>query len=120
MTSCRARRSIVDRPDILILEGLNVLQPRDLPKDGKAVPFVSDFFDFSIYLDAEEDAIKRWYVERFMRLKETRFRDPRSYFHAYAELADARGGRGRAPGSGSGSISSICARTSCRRGRAPI
>jgi type I pantothenate kinase len=78
--------TIIDRPDILIVEGLNVLQPRVLPKDGKAVPFVSDFFDFSIYLDAEEDAIKRWYVERFMRLKETRFRDPRSYFHAYAKL----------------------------------
>ena len=80
---------IVDRPDILILEGLNVLQPRDLPKDGKAVPFVSDFFDFSIYLDADEEALRSWYIERFMRLKETRFRDPRSYFHGYANLADA-------------------------------
>ena len=45
----------VDRPDILILEGFNVLQPRDLPKDGKAVPFVSDFFDFSIFFDADEE-----------------------------------------------------------------
>jgi len=79
----------VDRPDILILEGVNVLQPRDLPKDGKAVPFVSDFFDFSIFLDADEEALRSWYVERFMRLKETRFRDPRSYFHAYASLSDA-------------------------------
>ena len=79
----------IDRPDILILEGLNVLQPRDLPKDGKAVPFVSDFFDFSIYLDADEEALRAWYIERFMRLKETRFRDPRSYFHAYADLDDA-------------------------------
>ncbi len=78
----------VDRPDILILEGLNVLQGRDLPKDGRAVPFVSDFFDFSIYLDADEEALKRWYVERFMDLKETRFRDPRSYFHHYAGLSD--------------------------------
>jgi type I pantothenate kinase len=78
----------VDRPDILILEGLNVLQPRDLPKDGKAVPFVSDFFDFSIYLDAEEEALRRWYIERFMDLKETRFRDPRSYFHSFADLSD--------------------------------
>jgi type I pantothenate kinase len=83
----------IDRPDILILEGLNVLQGRDLPKDGKAVPFVSDFFDFSIYLDADEEALKRWYVERFMDLKDTRFRDPRSYFHHYAEISDeeARG-----------------------------
>jgi type I pantothenate kinase len=80
--------TIVDRPDILILEGLNVLQPRVLPKDGKAVPFVSDFFDFSIYLDAEEEALRAWYIERFMRLKETRFRDPASYFHSYANLSD--------------------------------
>lgn len=81
---------VIDRPDILILEGLNVLQPRDLPKDGKAIPFVSDFFDFSIYLDADEAALRTWYVERFMRLKETRFRDPASYFHDYAALNDAQ------------------------------
>ncbi len=80
--------TIVDRPDILILEGLNVLQPRVLPKDGKAIPFVSDFFDFSVYLDADEAALRSWYVERFMRLKETRFRDPASYFHGYADLSD--------------------------------
>ncbi len=80
---------VIDRPDILILEGLNVLQPRDLPKDGKAIPFVSDFFDFSIYIDADEEAVRGWYVERFMDLKETRFRDPRSYFHEYAEVSDA-------------------------------
>jgi type I pantothenate kinase len=81
-------RITVDRPDILVIEGLNVLQPRALPKDGKAIPFVSDFFDFSIYLDAEEEALRAWYVERFMRLKETRFRDPQSYFHDYAKLDD--------------------------------
>jgi len=80
---------VVDRPDILILEGVNVLQPRELPKDAKAIPFVSDFFDFSIYLDAEEEALRRWYIDRFMRLKETRFRDPKSYFHSYAKLGDA-------------------------------
>jgi type I pantothenate kinase len=79
----------VDRPDILILEGLNVLQPRDLPKDGKAVPFVSDFFDFSVYIDADEEAIRTWYIERFMDLKDTRFRDPRSYFHNFAQLSEA-------------------------------
>jgi type I pantothenate kinase len=78
----------VDRPDILILEGLNVLQPRDLPRDGKAIPFVSDFFDFSIYIDAEVEAIRDWYVSRFMSLRDTRFRDPRSYFHKYADLSD--------------------------------
>jgi type I pantothenate kinase len=83
----------LDRPDILILEGLNVLQPRDLPKDGKAIPFVSDFFDFAVYLDADEESLKRWYVERFMSLRETRFRDPRSYFRSYAELSDAEAER---------------------------
>ena len=80
---------VVDRPDILILEGLNVLQPSDLPKDGKAIPFVSDFFDFSIYIDADEEAVRGWYIERFMHLQDTRFRDPRSYFRKYAELSDA-------------------------------
>ncbi len=78
----------IDRPDILIFEGLNVLQPRELPKDGNFVPFVSDFFDFSIYIDAEEDLIHEWYVKRFMRLRETAFRDPDSFFHRYAGLSE--------------------------------
>jgi type I pantothenate kinase len=78
----------VDRPDILIVEGLNVLLPNRLPRDGKSIPFVSDFFDFSIYLDADEDQLERWYVERFMRLRETAFRDPRSFFSKYATLTD--------------------------------
>ena len=56
---------------------------RDLPKDGKVVPFVSDFFDYSIYIDAEEADIRRWYVTRFMRLRETAFRDEGSFFHRY-------------------------------------
>jgi type I pantothenate kinase len=77
---------IVDRPDILIVEGLNVLQPARMPKDGKAIPFVSDFFDFSIYLDADEDDLHRWYVNRFLRLRHTAFRDPLSYFRKFAEL----------------------------------
>ena len=74
---------VVDRPDIVIVEGLNVLQT------GPRV-FVSDFFDFSIYMDADEVDIERWYVERFLRLRETVFRDPRSYFHRYASLDDAQ------------------------------
>lgn len=78
----------VDRPDILIVEGLNVLLPNRLPRDGKSIPFVSDFFDFSIYLDADDDLLERWYVERFMRLRETAFRDPRSFFSKYATLTD--------------------------------
>ena len=78
----------IDRPDILIFEGVNVLQPRELPKDGNFVPFVSDFFDFSIYIDAEEDLIHQWYVKRFMRLRETAFRDPNSFFHRYSHLSE--------------------------------
>ncbi|MCO5161453.1 MAG: type I pantothenate kinase [Mesorhizobium sp.] len=77
----------IDRPDILIFEGINVLQTRDLPKDGNAVPFVSDFFDFSIYIDADEHLIHKWYIDRFMRLRETAFRDPNSFFHRYASLS---------------------------------
>lgn len=79
----------VDRPDILIVEGLNVLQAGRAPRDGKAIPFVSDFFDFSIYIDAEEEVLLAWYVERFLALRETAFRDPESYFHRYAGLSDA-------------------------------
>jgi type I pantothenate kinase len=78
----------IDRPDILIVEGLNVLQAGRLPKDGKAVPFVSDFFDFSIYLDADENVLRTWYVDRFLALRGTAFRDPKSYFHRYSKLSD--------------------------------
>ena len=79
----------IDRPDILIVEGLNVLQTSRLPRDGKAIPFVSDFFDFSVYLDADEEVLMQWYVARFLALRETAFRDPKSYFHRYARLSDA-------------------------------
>jgi len=83
---------VIERPDILIVEGLNVLQPARLPKDGKAIPFVSDFFDFSIYIDADPKVIEEWYVARFMKLRTTAFRDPAAYFHKYAHLSpdDAR------------------------------
>src|SRR5215207_5097359 len=79
----------VDRPDILIVEGLNVLQAALPPKDGKTIPFVSDFFDFSVYLDADENVLCEWYVDRFLTLRETAFRDPKSYFHRYSQLSDA-------------------------------
>ncbi len=79
---------IVDRPDILIVEGLNVLQPARMPKDGMAIPFVSDFFDFSVYIDADEEDLHRWYVNRFLRLRHTAFRDPLSYFRRYAEIPE--------------------------------
>jgi type I pantothenate kinase len=78
----------VDRPDILIVEGVNVLQTGRLPRDGKAVPVVSDFFDFSVYIDAEEPVLRDWYVRRFLALRDTAFHDPRSYFHRYAPLSD--------------------------------
>ncbi len=80
--------SIIDRPDILIFEGINVLQTRDLPEDGAAVPVVSDFFDFSVYIDADETLIHKWYVDRFMRLRETAFQNPESFFHRYSQLTD--------------------------------
>src|SRR5205085_5088359 len=79
----------IDRPDILIVEGLNVLQAGAPPKGGKAIPYVSDFFDFSIYLDAGEGVLQGWYVDRFLTLRGTAFRDPKSYFHRFATLSDA-------------------------------
>ncbi len=78
----------IDRPDILIVEGVNVLQTGRLPRDGKAVPVVSDFFDFSVYIDAEEPVLRDWYVRRFLTLRDTAFLDPRSYFHRYSLLSD--------------------------------
>ena len=78
----------VDRPDILIVEGINVLQTGRLPRDGKAVPVVSDFFDFSVYIDAEEPVLRDWYIKRFLALRDTAFHDPRSYFNRYAILSD--------------------------------
>ena len=79
----------VERPDILIVEGLNVLQTGWSPRDGKAIPFVSDFFDFSVYIDADEDVLLGWYVDRFLTLRNTAFRDPKSYFHRYAQQSDS-------------------------------
>jgi len=79
---------LVDRPDVLIVEGLNVLQPAKLPRDGEAIPFVSDFFDFSIYIDAPAEVIEHWYVTRFHRLRQTAFQHPDAYFHRYASLND--------------------------------
>ncbi len=79
--------AIIDCPDILIFEGINVLQTGEMPKDGKEIPFVSDFFDFAIYIDADENLIHDWYVARFMRLRETAFRNPESFFHRYSQLS---------------------------------
>ncbi|NNE22703.1 MAG: type I pantothenate kinase [Rhizobiales bacterium] len=78
----------IDRPDILIVEGLNVLQTGKPPRDGKAIPYVSDYFDYSIYMDADEEVLRTWYIDRFFTLRETAFQDPRSYFHRYGSLSD--------------------------------
>jgi len=77
----------IDRPDILIFEGINVLQSRDMPREGDSIPLVSDYFDFAIYIDADERDIEEWYVKRFMRLCDTAFRDPGSFFHQYSEVS---------------------------------
>ena len=81
---------VIDRPDILILEGLNVLSANRGTKDGRAIAFVSDFFDFTVYLHAAEADLERWFIQRFMRLRDTAFRDPSSYFSKYADLDDAQ------------------------------
>ena len=85
----RDEKVVVKRPDIVIVEGLNVLQPARVRDDGRTGLAVSDFFDFSVYVDAATSDIRRWYVERFLRLRETAFRDPGSYFSKYASLSHA-------------------------------
>lgn len=72
----------VEGPDIVILEGLNVLQ------GGGYGTYVSDYFDFSIYVDADPEDVRQWYVERFLTFRDTAFRDPDAYFHRYSELSD--------------------------------
>ena len=79
---------VIKRPDIVIIEGLNVLQPAGVREDGRTGLTLSDFFDFSVYVDAGTGHIRSWYVERFLRLRETAFRDPASYFAKYAGLSE--------------------------------
>jgi type I pantothenate kinase len=84
----RGERVVVHRPDVLIVEGLNVLQAPGVLADGRTGLAVSDFFDFSVYVDARMENIKRWYVDRFLDLRKTSFADPSSYFHRYSGLTD--------------------------------
>jgi type I pantothenate kinase len=77
----------IKHPDIVIIEGLNVLQPARVRDDGRTGLAVSDFFDFSVYVDAAADDIRSWYVRRFLKLWETAFRNPESYFVRYGELS---------------------------------
>jgi len=79
---------VVRQPDVLVVEGLNVLQPPRSDGDARSGLAVSDFFDFSVYVDAKVEDVRRWYVERFLRLRRTAFADPSSYFHRYASLSD--------------------------------
>jgi type I pantothenate kinase len=79
---------VIKSPDIVIIEGLNVLQPARVREDGRTGLAVSDFFDFSVYVDARTADVRRWYTERFLRLRETAFRNPASYFARYAELSE--------------------------------
>ena len=77
--------NVIDQPDLLILEGLNVLQPN---RNQANELFVSDFVDFSIYVDAEEDLLKEWYIHRFLKFRQSAFTDPNSYFKHYANLSE--------------------------------
>jgi type I pantothenate kinase len=79
---------VVRQPDVLIIEGLNVLQAPRVQPDGRTGLAVSDFFDFSLYVDAPVEVVRDWYIDRFLRLRETAFADPHSYFHRYAALSD--------------------------------
>ena len=78
----------VDRPDVLIVEGLNVLQPPRMSSSDGEFRAVSDYFDFSIYLDAPEDALEQWYMDRFRNLRKTAFTNAHSFFRSYAHLSD--------------------------------
>ena len=82
-------QTVIESPDILIVEGLNVLQPARADTHGRSGATVSDFFDFSVYVDADEANIKRWFLERFMVLRDTAFHDPRSFFKRFTQLSRA-------------------------------
>ena len=79
---------VIERPDVLIVEGLNILQAGDRAARPSQHLFASDFFDFTVYVDADVADIRRWYIERFFALRKTAFADPASYFHRYADLSD--------------------------------
>ena len=84
------RTQVITKPDILIVEGLNVLQPARVHSDGTTGVALSDYIDFSVYVDADEDDIKQWFLERFLALRATAFQDPDSYFVRFADLSDAQ------------------------------
>ena len=79
---------VIDRPNVVVVEGLNILQAGDGSARQPEHLFASDFFDFTMYVDAEVGHIRQWYIERFLALRTTAFQDPSSYFHRYADLTD--------------------------------
>ncbi|GEB56494.1 type I pantothenate kinase [Streptomyces gardneri] len=81
-------RLVVNRPDILIVEGLNVLQPALPGKDGRTRVGLADYFDFSVYVDARPEDIERWYLNRFRKLRDTAFQNPDSYFQRYTQVSE--------------------------------
>jgi type I pantothenate kinase len=80
---------IIDQPDILIVEGLNILQPGELPPGGEPIAFASDYLDFAIYIDAAESDLSEWFTQRFLRLRDTAFKDPSSFFHQFSKLSES-------------------------------
>jgi type I pantothenate kinase len=84
---------VVDQPDILIVEGLNILQPGAPGKAGTPILYASDFLDFSIYIDADPEDLEGWYMDRFFRLRETAFKNPDSFFRRYADMSKAEAGK---------------------------
>lgn len=81
--------TIVDRPNVIIIEGVNVLQDGTEYPEFRKQAFISDYIDYSIYVDANEKHLMKWYIDRFLKLKEEAFNDPNCYFHKYAQLPDA-------------------------------
>lgn len=84
---------VVDQPDILIVEGLNILQPGAPGKAGAPILYASDFIDFSVYIDADPEDLEAWYMDRFFRLRETAFRNPDSFFKRYADMSKDEAGK---------------------------
>ena len=84
---------VVDQPDILIVEGLNILQPGAPGKAGTPILYASDFLDFSIYIDADPEDLEGWYMDRFFRLRETAFKNPDSFFKRYADMSKDEAGK---------------------------
>lgn len=80
--------TIVDRPNVIIIEGVNVLQDGTEYPEFRKQAFISDYIDYSIYVDANEKHLMKWYIDRFLKLKEEAFNDPNCYFHKYAQLPD--------------------------------